>query len=107
MSEDQHEDTDTMIRLNKLRKTLVSFMQPDVLDKFVSLMEELGGDNPACMLERHNWFVHNGRFGENCPYAKMAKHLFLEDNADNVIQLINWIYENWTSKLEEENEQTK
>lgn len=100
MSDDYKlKDTDSMIKLNMLRKGLDSLLQPDVLDKLVSLSEELGGDNPACMLERHNWFVENGKYGELCPYAKMAKHLFLEENSDNVIKLIDWLHENWTSKL--------
>ena len=94
-------DTDMMISLNKLRKTLNELLQPEVLDKMVSLLEELGGDNPSCMLERHEWFVENGQYGELCPYAKMAKRLFLSENSDNVIQLIEWIHENWVSKLGE------
>jgi hypothetical protein len=94
-------DTDTMLVLNKLRKGLNEFLKPEVLDKFVTLSEELGGDNPSCMLERHDWFVNNGKYGESCPYAKMAKTLFLEDNSDNVIELLKWLNENWVSKLEE------
>ena len=96
------EDTDSMIKLNKLRKGLNELLRPEVLDNFVTLLEELGGDNTSCMLARHDWFVHNGKYGEACPYAKMAKTLFLEDNSDGVIETIKWLYENWISKLEEE-----
>jgi len=94
-------DTDAMLVLNKLRKGLNELLQPEVLEKLVSLLEELGSDNHSCMLERHEWFVKNGKFGENCAYAKMAKNLFLQENSDNVIDLIKWINENWISKLEE------
>ena len=93
-------DTDAMLVLNKLRKGLNELLQPEVLEKLVSLLEELGADNRACMLERHEWFVENGEFGENCPYAKMAKNLFLQENSDNVIELLKWLNENWVSKLE-------
>jgi hypothetical protein len=101
MTQDKYDlkDTDMMLALNKLRRGLNELLQPEVLEKMVSLLEELGGDNPSCMLERHEWFIEHGEFKEHCPYAKMAKRLFLEENSDNVIELINWIHENWTSKL--------
>ncbi len=95
------EDTKDMLVLNKIRRGLHELLQPEVLDKLLSLQEELGGDNPSCMLERHDWFVKNGKYGELCPYAKMAKNLFLEENSDNVITLIKWVNKNWISKLEE------
>lgn len=96
------EDTDVMIVLNKLRKILGELLQPEVLDNMLSLYEELGGDNPSAMLERHEWFVKNGEYGEHCPYARMAKRLFLSENSDNVIKLMKWVNENWISKLEDE-----
>lgn len=100
----EHKDTEVILALNKLRKTLGSLLQPEVLEKLVSLQEELGADNNGCLIERYEWFVHNGKFGEMCPYAKMAKHLFLEENGDNVIELMNWINENWISKLDNKGE---
>lgn len=102
MNNYEFKDTDSMIVLNKLRKVLGELLQPEVLEKLVTLYEELGGDNNSCMLERHEWFVANGEFGEHCAYARMAKRLFLADNSDNVIELIKWINENWVSKLGEE-----
>lgn len=86
-------ENDTLLELNRLRIVLKSFMNPDVLDKFASLMDSLGGDRG--LVERYAFFAENSENGSDCRYAKMAKHLFIEENNDNVVGIIKWLYHNW------------
>ena len=89
-------ENDMMITLNKLRLSLDKVMKPEVLDFLLKLKEALGDEDG--LLARYSWFMENSEAGENCHYAKMAKHLFVENNSDNVIELIKILYENFAGK---------
>lgn len=90
-------DTDSLLVLNRLRVVLGALLVPDVLDKLLSLKEELGDEEG--LLNRYQYLSEHAVERENCRYTRMAKHYFLEEHGDNVISLINWLYENYTSKL--------
>lgn len=90
---------DVFLELNKLREILNSLLQPEVLDKLVSLQEELGGDNHDCMLNRYEWLLDYGKKGPDCTYIKAAKDIFLQENGDNAVELIRWLYNNWAKEL--------
>lgn len=98
----QQQDTrnnDILLELNHLRKILNGILKPEVLDKLVDLQEQLGADDEQCMLNRFDWFFHNSENKENCNYTRMARHLFIEESSDNVVELIKWLYENWAKEL--------
>lgn len=90
-------DTDALIVLNRLRRALDTLLVPDVLDKLLSLREELGNDDG--LLNRYQYLSEHAVERENCRYTKMAKHYFLEEHGDNVISLIKWLHENFAAKL--------
>jgi hypothetical protein len=86
-------EDDILKELNRLRLALKSFMTPEVLDKFASLMDNLGNDGG--LVERYAFFAEHSENGPDCRYARMAKHLFVEENGDNVVEIIKWLYHNW------------
>lgn len=90
-------DTDPLLVLNRLRVVLDVLLVPDVLDKLLSLREELGNEDG--LLNRYKYLSEHAVEKENCRYTKMAKHYFLAEHGDNVILLINWLHENFTAKL--------
>jgi hypothetical protein len=90
------EENDMMLVLERLRSSLDDFFKPETLDGFLKLREALGGDSG--LVARYKWFSENSELGSNCRYAKMAKHYFLEENGENVIMLIKYLYDNFASK---------
>lgn len=79
--------------LNLLRKDLETFLRPEILSKLVTFLDTVGSDES--MLARYVWFSENSENGEQCRYAAMAKHFFLENKARDVATQIKWLYENW------------
>ena len=95
MADDTLSD-DVLLNLNTLRLALKSFMKPEVLGKFADLVDEMGGDQG--LVERYDFFSKNSENGSDCRYARMAKHYFLEERADNVAKLIVWLHNNWAKE---------
>jgi hypothetical protein len=91
---------DNLIRLSNLRKTLNSMMKPEILTAFTKFLEDTAwGD--GSLIERYEWFCNNGEKGPDCRYAAMAKNFFLQEQADNVAETINFLYHNWSKFYEE------
>jgi len=88
---------EVMKQLAKLRTALKEFMTPEVLGKFADLLEELGSDESY--VERYEFFAEHSENKEDCRYARMAKHYFLEESGDNVINLLEWLYNNFAKKV--------
>lgn len=73
-------------------------MKPEILKALAEFLEHTAyGDNiDSSLVERYQWFCENSENGPDCRYAAMAKTFFLEDQAVNVANDINWLYENWS-----------
>lgn len=85
---------DTMNVLFDLRQRLRSLLQPEILSALADLLEATGGDESN--IDKYKVFVAKSTEGEDCRYARIAKELFLKNEAGNVAQSVNWLYENWS-----------
>ena len=83
----------TLLELSDLRKSLKKLIKPEVLNHIVDFLDNTGGDKS--MIERYDWFCHNSEHGGDCKYARIAKEIFLKDEAKSVAKTIIWLYNNW------------
>jgi hypothetical protein len=89
---------ETLLRLAALRETLISFAQPQVLNKILDLCETLGTKRDSFLKQFKFWIEKNG---SDCRYAAMAKNFFLEEEAKAVAKEIIWLYDNWAKFYKE------
>ena len=89
---------DALININRLRKTLEQLMKPEVLSAFADLLEEIGKGGESSLPAKYEFFSKNSTEGTKCRYSKMAKHYFLEQHGDSVVELIRWLYNNFAKE---------
>lgn len=93
------DNDDVLFRLAELRVMLLPMMDPAVLNELANFLEAIGTD--ASMVQRYKWFCEKSDEGADCKYARVAKELFLHEQADKVAKQIVWLYENWAYSYKE------
>lgn len=91
------QNNEILIRLSKLKKSLNSLMNPDILKKLASLLDAFGPGNRSFVEQFEFWVEKNG---SDCRYATMAKEFFLQENASGVAKEICYLYNNWAKFYE-------
>ena len=88
----------TLIRLAKLRDSLISFAKPEIIKGLFGLCDALGTDKNSFVQQFQFWLNKNG---EDCRYLPKIRQFFMEDQAESVAKEINWLYHNWSKYYED------
>ena len=84
-----------LAKLESLRLGLKEFLRADVLRNLADLLDVIGKE--MSVVERYNYFSKYSENKENCRYAQIAKKIFEDDQSESVVELIRWLYRNWTN----------
>jgi hypothetical protein len=91
------EDEEILLILAEFKEDIQNFTDPEILKKFLDFRAALGGDRDSFVTQYKAWVKKNG---PDCRYATMVKNFFLQEQADKVAEVINYLYHNWSKHYE-------